>query len=71
MPPLQCRELLAESQVLKEEAATGSEESKNRAYQESDSVYHAMVLPHFACERQRCILLKSQADRILANDNTQ
>src|SRR6266478_299044 len=25
-----------------------------------------MVLPHFACGRQRCILLKSRADRILA-----
>src|SRR3981189_1836657 len=25
-----------------------------------------MVLPHFACGRQRCILLNSPADRILA-----
>jgi hypothetical protein len=66
---LQCRELLAKSQVFKKESTTSAEESRDRTYQESDGVYHARVLSHFACGRQRCILLKSQADRILANDS--
>jgi hypothetical protein len=64
MLPLQCCELLLEGQGLEEEPATSAEEPKNRAYNESDSVYHASVLPYFDGERQRCILLKSQADVI-------
>lgn len=68
MPPFQCRELLAKNEVFKKEPTTRAEEAKNRTYQESDGLYHEVVLSHFACERQRCILLKSQADRILAND---
>ena len=46
------------------------EEAKNRTYQEANGVYNAGVLSHFACGRQRRILLKSQADGILANDNS-
>ena len=33
-------------------------------------VCHATLLRHFACEMQCCILLKSKADGILANDRT-
>jgi hypothetical protein len=65
---LQSCELLAKSQVLEKEYTTSAEESNDRAYQESNGGYHARVLSHFACGRQLCILLKSQADRILAND---
>jgi WD40 repeat protein len=55
-------------------AATGAEERKLggcRANQESNAVYHARVLSHFACGRQRCILLKSHVGRILARDTGQ
>jgi hypothetical protein len=69
MLPLQCCELLFEGQGLEEEPATSAEESKNRTQHESNEVYHASVLPYFDGERQRCILLKSQADVILANDS--
>jgi hypothetical protein len=71
MSPLQHRELLAKNQVLKEETAMSAEESKNRANQKSNSGYQATVLSHFACGRQPRILLKSQADRVLANDRDQ
>ena len=53
---------------FKKEPTTRAEEAKNRTYQESDGLYHEKVLAHFACGRQRCILLKSQADRVLANN---
>ena len=66
----QYRELLAKSQIFKKDLVTSAEDSKDRTYQESDGVYHARVLSHFHCGRQRSILLKSQADRILANDNS-
>src|SRR6266446_3966333 len=38
-----------------------------KEHEKSDSTYHAQVIPQFACERQRRILLKSQAHRVLAN----
>ena len=68
MSSLQCRELLAKSQVFKKESATIAEESQDRAYKEPNEIYHARLLSHSACGQQLCILLKSQADRILAND---
>ena len=68
MSSLQCRELLAKNEVLKKEPATSAEESKNCTNQESNGVNHSRVLSHFACGRQRSILLKSQADRILAKE---
>jgi hypothetical protein len=60
--------LVAEKQVLEEEPATSTEESKNDTDQKSNGSYHARVLSHFACGRQPHILLKSQADRVLAKD---
>ena len=48
--------------------ATTLEESEDRTHQEYNRVYHVRVLSRFACEWQCRILLKSQADRILAND---
>ncbi len=68
MPPFQRRELLAKNEVFKKEPTTRAEEAKNRTYQEANGVYHAGVLSHFACGRQGCILLKSKADEIVAND---
>jgi hypothetical protein len=70
MFPLQGCQLLAKSQVFKKECATSAEKAKDRTYQEHERVCHARVLSHFACGRQLCILLKSQADRILANDTS-
>jgi len=66
---LQCCELLAKGQVFKEESATIAEESQDRTYKELNDIYHASLLSHSACGQQLCILLKSQADRILANDS--
>jgi len=68
MPSFQCRELLTKGQVLKKEPTTRAEEPKKCAHQESDSTYHAKVLSHFACGRQRRMLLKAKADCILAKD---
>ena len=55
-------------QVFKKEPTTSTEEPQNYAYQESDGTYHAMVLSHFTCGGQRCMLLKSQPNSILVND---
>src|SRR5882762_1933729 len=63
---LQCRELLTKGEVFEQQRATSPKKAKNYAYELADSVDHAMVLPQFACGRQRCILLNSPADRILA-----
>jgi hypothetical protein len=41
---------------------------KNRAEQESEGVYHNRLLSQFACGTQLRIVLKFQADGILAND---
>ena len=68
VPPFQCRELLAKSKVFKKQHASGEKHAKDRAKQESEDVCHATLLRHFACEMQCCFLLKSKADRILAND---
>jgi hypothetical protein len=49
-------------------AATCVEEAKNGAEQESKGLCHAGLLSQFANGTQCRILLKSQADRVLAND---
>ena len=64
----QRRELLAKSQIFKKDLVTCVEDSKDRTYKEPNGVDHATVSSHLAGGRQPCILLKSQADRILAND---
>jgi hypothetical protein len=66
MSSFQCCELLAKNSIFKKESAMSAEEAKDHTYQEPDGVYHATVLSHSACAEQRSILLKSQADRILA-----
>jgi hypothetical protein len=71
MSSFQYRELLAKSEVFEKQTATTVEESENRTRQEYKRVYHVQVLPRFACEWQYRILLKSQADRILARDTEQ
>jgi len=68
MSALQCCELLTKSQVFQKESATIAEESQDHTYKELHDVYHASLLSHSACGQQLCILLKSQTDRILAND---
>jgi len=69
MSSFQYRELLAKSEVFEKQPATTVEESENRTRQDYKRVYHVRVLPRFACEWQCRILLKSQADRILARDS--
>src|SRR6266852_854848 len=69
MPSFQRRELLTKGQVFKKEPMTSAEEPKKCAHQESDGTYHAKVLSHFACGRQRRMLLKADADCILARGN--
>jgi hypothetical protein len=68
MPSFQCRELLAKSEVFEQQTAMTAEESEDRTDQEYKCVYHMRVLSRFACEWQCRILLKSQADRVLAKD---
>ena len=68
MPSFQCRELLAKSEVFEKQPATTVEESEDRTGQEYKRVYHVRVPSRFACEWQCRILLKLQADRILAWD---
>jgi hypothetical protein len=71
MPSFQYRELLAKSKVFEKQHATTLEESEDRTRQEYKRFYHVRVLSRFACEWQCRILLKLQADRILARDNPQ
>ena len=68
MLSLQCRELLVKSEVFEKQSATTVEESEDRTRQENKHVSHERVLSRFACEWQCSILLKSQADTILATD---
>jgi len=66
MSALQCRELLAKGEVFQKQPTTIAEEAPDRSRQEPNGVYHVPVLSHSACGWQRRMLLKSQADRILA-----
>src|ERR1700674_905950 len=68
MSSLQCRELLAKSQVFKKDLVTSAEDSKDRTYQESDGVYHARVLSHFHCGRQRFYPVQITSGQNFAND---
>ncbi len=68
-PSIQCHELLAKSKVLKKQCPTSPEKTRDQTGEQADRVDHPMLLPHFACGRQPCILLKSQTGRVLANDN--
>ena len=70
MLSLQHRELLTKSEVFEKQRAMTVEESEDHTRQEYNRVYHVGVLSRFACEWQCRILLKSQADRVLANDST-
>jgi hypothetical protein len=68
MLSFQSRELLAKSEVFEKQPATTLEDSEDRTRQKHKRVYHVRVLSRLACEWQCRILLKSQADGILAND---
>jgi len=70
MSSLQCRELLAKSHIFKKHLVTSVEDSKDRTYKGPNGVDHATVLSHLAGAWLPCILLKSQAHRILANDSS-
>jgi hypothetical protein len=70
MLSLQHRELLTKSEVFEKQRAMTVEESEDHTRQEYNRVSHVGVLSRFACEWQCRILLKSQADRVLANDRT-
>ena len=71
MVSFQCRKLLAKSEVFEKQRAMTVEESEDHTRQEYNRVYHVGVLSRFACEWQCRILLKSQADGILARDNSE
>jgi hypothetical protein len=65
---LQYRELLAKGEVFQKQPTMSVEEAPDHSRQEPNDVHHVQVLSHSACGWQRRMLLKSQADRILAND---
>src|SRR6267142_6493972 len=69
MPSFQYRELLAKSELFDQQTATTGEESEDRTDQEFKRVYYMRVLSRLACDWQCRILLKSQADRVLARDS--
>jgi hypothetical protein len=71
MSALQYCELLAKGEVFQKQPTMSVEEAPDRSRQEPNGVYHVPVLSHSAYEWQRRMRLKSQADRILANDRTQ
>jgi len=50
-----------QSQVLKQ-PATSAEQSKRCTHENSDSIYHAKVVSHFACGSHRRVLLKFLAN---------
>jgi hypothetical protein len=66
VPSFQYRELVAEGQVFKNQPATTVEESEDHTREENKLFYH--VLSRFARKWEYHILLKSQADRILARE---
>jgi len=66
MSALQYCELLAKGEVFQKQPTMSVEEAPDRSRQEPNDVYHVPVLSHSACGWQRRMLLKSQADRILA-----
>ena len=66
MSALQYCELLAKGEVFQKQPTMSVEEAPDRSRQEPNGVYHVPVLSHSACGWQRRMLLKSQADRILA-----
>ena len=67
MPSFQSYELLAKNKVFKKRASPRPEEPKNSAREDPEGVFHVGLLSRLACGTQRCDLLKSQADRILAS----
>jgi hypothetical protein len=69
MSALQYCELLAKGEVFQKQPTMSVEEAPDRSRQEPNGVYPVPVLSHSACGWQRRMLLKSQADRILAKDN--
>jgi hypothetical protein len=69
MLSFQLCELLAESEILKQEASTRAEKAKKRAEQKSEDVCHAALVSQLACGTQRRILLKLQPNRGLARDS--
>ncbi len=68
MPALECRELLAKSEVFEQEVRTRAE--RQRIAPRKSTI--AFIMPECyrrgACGWQRWMLLNSKADRILAND---
>jgi hypothetical protein len=64
-------ELLAKCQVFKPEAPKRTEKANNRGQKEPDNVQHRCVLSQVACEWQLHMLLKTEADRLLARHSHQ
>ena len=69
MASFQYRELLAKNEVFEKQTVTTVENSEDRTRQEYKRVYHVRVLSRIPSEWQCRILLKSQADGILARDS--
>jgi hypothetical protein len=63
-------ELLPEGHIFEPEVPTRAEKAKKRDQEESNRVYHSGVLSQIACGSQHRRLLKTDADRDVARDNT-
>jgi len=61
--------LLTKTKIFKKKPSTSAKKPKDCAHQEFNRFCHARVVSHSACGTERGILLKSLADRILAEDS--
>ena len=60
--------VVGEEPGFKKDLVTSAEDSKDRTYHESDGVYHARVLSHFHCGRQRFYPVQITSGQNFAND---
>ena len=70
-PSFQRHELLTKNEVFEKQTTTCAEKAYDCSDQEPNGVHHASLLSYFPCRWQHGILLKSQADRILASDTAE
>jgi hypothetical protein len=59
------------TKVLEKQRAPSAEGTQNRTKQESNDVGHVPLPPYMACGSERCILLKSQPNRVLVKYRAQ
>ena len=59
-------ELLPQNKVFEQKASTSAKQTEKRSENDSKETEHGSLVPRVACAKQPRILLKTEADRILA-----